>query len=76
MPQLSEQMAAMEVGLAVLLQKAGCEVETRDYLLAKKIRTIPVLAWLAENETELNDRLVDPFLNGVVISPDRVQVYR
>ena len=57
----------MDAGLVTILQKAGVENETREYLIAKKIRTVPVLAFLAENEIELNDRLINQFVTGVTI---------
>ena len=55
--------------LVTLIQKAGGEIETMEYLVAGKIRTISVFAWMADNETELDDRIVNLFLNGIIIGP-------
>lgn len=53
--------------LVTLIQKAGGEIETMEYLVVEKIRTISVFAWMADNETELDDRIVNRFLNGIII---------
>ncbi len=39
--------------LVTLIQKAGGEIETMEYLVAEQNRTISVFAWMADNETEL-----------------------
>ena len=54
--------------LSTILQEAGVPAEGLLYLQAKGINTLPVLAYIATDEAQLIERVIQPFIDGIDLS--------
>ena len=51
-----------------ILVNSGVQQATIDFLMAKGIITLNILAYMAETVTQLEERIIEPFCTGITIA--------